>query len=274
MDAPPAHPGGHLGDGAGALAVFLVLVIQHRQEMDDVRAGEQRDQAQRAETSHERLQAFTRYRNDAAFNWITSTLAATQDRASHSASTKDAARNGLAAVGLDADVPAAPVMSPFWSEREKADVRAGCYQLFLILADAESRTDPRQALAILDGAAKVFQPTQALHFRRAHFLALLHDDLGARREQELALTVRSEGAIDFFLLGDWLYQQRKFTQAAETFQRALLVDPGDFWSQYYLALCQIDLNRPADARATLTKCLERKPDLRGPCSCVAERLPS
>jgi tetratricopeptide (TPR) repeat protein len=163
-------------------------------------------------------------------------------------------------VGVDADAPAPLALSPYWSEREKREVSAGCYQLLLALADAEGRQDARKAIAILDMAAKLFQPTQALHLRRAHLLQRIHDEAGARRERAAALSLSPRSAIDYFLLGDWYFQHGKLAEAADKFQQAFQMEPADFWSQYYLAVCLLDLKRPAEAAAGLTKCLERKAD--------------
>ena len=51
------------------------------------------------------------------------------------------------------------------SQPEQDEIKEGCYELLLILADAVDQPD--QGLRFLDGAARLRPPTQAYHLRRA-----------------------------------------------------------------------------------------------------------
>jgi tetratricopeptide (TPR) repeat protein len=155
--------------------------------------------------------------------------------------------------------------------RPQADELTGsCYELLLLLAEAEAPTpadrsiaEPRvavqHALRILDRAAGLCPPTWVYHLQRANCLARLGDEPGARAERQRA-SLRSAGAFDHFHLGLLHHFQGDPAAALPHFERALSLRPGDFWIPYHIAICLLKLGRPAEARAYLSACIGRRPD--------------
>jgi serine/threonine protein kinase/Tfp pilus assembly protein PilF len=226
-------------------------------------------EAERRRRDRERFQEFVRRRNDALFN---ATLFTGGDLVSTLGETRSAALEALALFGVTPDAEAAPAVdSPELGDGEKAEVRAACYELLLVLAEAvaqplpgqaadEQRRQAGQALHLLDRAARLGPPTRAWYLRRAHYLAQAGDPSAARREHERAQAVQPAGVLDYFLLGDEQYRQGNWPQAVVAFENVLQRQPDHFWGQYYLALCWLKTHRPDLAAARLTACLGWRPD--------------
>jgi len=266
---------GLLAVTAAALVILTLLHLRYglalEATQDQARADERQEQFNRLQQARAAFREFTLHRGDALFHWCFATVLPNGDAPTDLNETTKAARKALALVDLDGAVQLTPRLSPYWSQREKAEVVAGCYQLFLVLADAAANPGTQQAeefqrqcwrqgIDILDHAAKAFPPTQALHLQRARYLAQLGDHAEAQRELEKGAGVPPTSFVDHFLLGDERYQRGETRAAAQSFQTALLLEPTDFWSQYFLALCQLKLKRPAEAQAGLTACLAKRPD--------------
>jgi eukaryotic-like serine/threonine-protein kinase len=224
-----------------------------------------------------RYQEFTQRRDDAVFHGMYPFTDA--DAVENLKATRRAVRDALAAVHTTVEAETPPAPDPYLSDRENTDIRGGCYQLLLVLAEAISdplpgqtseahRSQVHEALQILQRAAGMAPPTQAYHLRRSRYLLLLGDKAGAKRERSQAVRVKPSVAIDFFLLGDEWRRQGDLAQAVRSFQSALDLQPDDFWSRFFLTFCylqrgiqnsayQSDL---AGAEANLEKCLEQRPD--------------
>src|SRR5262249_11502552 len=128
-------------------------------------------------------------------------------------------------------------------------------------ADLEKqKTAVQQALRILDRAAQVGTPSQAYHLRRARYLDLLGQAERAQKESERAQALQAANAVDCFLLGDEWYKRGRLTEAIVAFDHTLRLQPEHFWAQFFLALRYLESHRPAEARASLTACLSRRPD--------------
>ncbi len=63
------------------------------------------------------------------------------------------------------------------SQLEHQDIKEGCFELLLILAELADQPDP--ALRLLDSAARLRPPTRAYHLRRAACLNSRGDRAGA-----------------------------------------------------------------------------------------------
>jgi tetratricopeptide (TPR) repeat protein len=227
----------------------------------------------------ERYRRFRKRRDDALFHL---TLFTGLDLATNLQVTRQAARKALALFGSDPRQKAARALnSPYLGAGEKVEVRAGCYQLLLVLAEAlahplpgqegQGRRQAEQALRVLDRAVALGPPTRAYHLRRARYLNVLDRSDEARRELARARAAGGAGVDDSFLAGEGLYQQGNVQQAAVEFENALRSQPNHFWSQYGLALCRLKGQRLAEAKAHLTACLSLQPNfawlyaLRGFC---------
>src|SRR5260370_28915274 len=108
------------------------------------------------------------------------------DAAENLMRTRTAVESALAAVGLPLDTEVGPAADPYLSDRENAELAAGCHQLLLVWAEAvldtpaasagstseqklakTRRAQVRPAPHILDPAPPPPHPTPALHFRPA-----------------------------------------------------------------------------------------------------------
>jgi serine/threonine protein kinase/Flp pilus assembly protein TadD len=147
---------------------------------------------------------------------------------------------------------------------QKSDVKEGCYELLLILAEAVANQAPLQvdqALRILDCADRMWPAhSRAYHLRKASCLALKNDRVGQAQELALAQQRRPETPFDYFLSGQQEYKQHRWDDATQDFEVALRKKPDHFWAQCMLANCYLRTARPEAAKASLTSCLEAEPD--------------
>ena len=92
---------------------------------------------------------------------------------------------------------ARPKLDAYLNDSQKAEILADCYQLLLILAETEAqsaidRKPPekdqylRKALNILEQARQIGTPSRAFHLRRARYLNMLGDRLGASQAEKEA----------------------------------------------------------------------------------------
>jgi serine/threonine protein kinase/tetratricopeptide (TPR) repeat protein len=213
-----------------------------------------------------RYEAFLSRREEARFH---RTLFTGLDLAGDVQATQAAAQGALALFGLRPE-GGDLVLPAVFTESQKAEVRAGCYELLLVLAEVAAhrqqaqkpddvREQVKRAVGLLDRAAKLGPPTRAYHMRRAHYLALLGDGPGADQQQHRAAARQPAGALDHFLIGEEHYKRGSPERALISFENALRAEPDHFWARYFLAMCCLHLQRPAEARAHLTACLGRRP---------------
>src|SRR5262249_13534101 len=136
-----------------------------------------------------------------------------------------------------------------FSERERAEVADGCYTLHMILAGVER--DPRAGLAALEQARSLRPPTRAFRLRRAACL----EALGERREADLervaAAKLEPRTPVDHFLTGLDHFQALRWNEARRHFDASLSLLPENFWSEFLLALCYLQLDRPIEAKVCL-----------------------
>jgi tetratricopeptide (TPR) repeat protein len=143
---------------------------------------------------------------------------------------------------------------------ERQEVKEGCYELLLILAEAVSQEGPqgtKQSLKVLERAKGLGMESKAYHLQHARYLERLGDREGARRTRERAAHLQEGGALDHFLTAEEYHRQGNMTAAIDAFHRALLLKPDHFWARYLLSVCYLRLHpsRPDLARDNLTACL-------------------
>jgi tetratricopeptide (TPR) repeat protein len=230
--------------------------------------GEAEDRVKGAED----LGRFRRLRNDALFH---GTLLTGLGVDSDARATKEGAEKALALFGVGAEPDGgavAPALPSFFTAADQAEVREGCYELLLLLADVRANPPAgqapgeragraREALRLLDRAAGLLPgpPTQAAALRRARYLAAAGDGPGAEDAARQAREARAVSALDHYLVGDERYRRGDLAQAAREFEQALQVRPDDFWSQYFLAICHLKARRLPEAKASLNACLSLDP---------------
>jgi len=143
--------------------------------------------------------------------------------------------------------------------REHDEVREGCFEAILILADAEQSAD--RGLELLDQAGRLGPPTRAYHLRRAACLDRRGDARRAQSEREQAKAVVVDSALDQYLLGKDLYKRGEWSAALSHLDAALLSQAGNFWAHCLSAVCSTQLGRAIQAKTELTACLQIEPDL-------------
>jgi eukaryotic-like serine/threonine-protein kinase len=222
--------------------------------------------ADRQRADHERLERFLDRRNEALFHATLFTGGGPGDAGREARAATDA----LAQFGVAPGTTGAPTVdSPFYTDRQKAEIVEGCYELLVVLADAVARPHPGQpvdanrrqaesAVRVLDRAAGLDVTTQAYHRRRAEYLALAGRPEDSAAERERADAVRPSTALDHFLLGQVLYRAGDATRAVAAFESALQVQPDHFWARYYLGLSWLRGGRADQTITCLTACLAQR----------------
>jgi tetratricopeptide (TPR) repeat protein len=231
---------------------------------DDVRGSaehlhaEAKVQLQRAaakEAADRRYQQFLRGRGEALFH---GTLFTGADLAANLDKAATAARESLRQVGVAVGDKWVPDLGAFIPEQQ-ADIKPGCYELLLVLAEATARGGSLpQALDYLDQADAFRRPTRACYLRRARYLEQLGETARARQERANADSQAPQDALDHFLLGEDEQRQGNLERAAGHFQDALSQQPGHFWARYFQAVCFLRLRRFREAKVGLTACLEQQ----------------
>jgi tetratricopeptide (TPR) repeat protein len=246
---------------AALIAVLLATGAHMRSEHLLVR--------QRGEQKYQR---FVERRDQALLNGLLApeegALFLGADAAATLSAAESNAREALALAGVDAEADIKTVGSDFPPARQ-AEVTADCYALLLVLAGVserqpvpgeEDKVRYRKALGILERAAQLGLQTQASCSRRAHLLEMLEDPEGAQAARSQAASLPSDNALDYFLVGEEHYRRGQWRAAMETFNRALALQPGHFWAQFFLAVCHLKVQQWDAARAGLNACLARQPD--------------
>jgi serine/threonine protein kinase/predicted Zn-dependent protease len=175
--------------------------------------------------------------------------------------TRRSARDALAlfAAPDSSDTWTLSALPATFSERERAEITEGCYELLLILAEA---TDPPdQGLRFLDQAARLHpEPTRAYYQRQAVCLARKGDSEGSGRARTAAEQIQPSSALDHFLTGTELYKRGDWSKAHQHFEAALRLQPDHFWAHCLTAVCCLQMNQPREAVPELNACLLREPD--------------
>jgi tetratricopeptide (TPR) repeat protein len=112
----------------------------------------------------------------------------------------------------------------------------------------------------LDRARELGFQTREYHLRRAHFLEQLGEQEEATKDKDRAASVPLDGPLDHFLAGEEQYQRGDWTQAVNSFNRALSLQPGHFWAKFFLAVCYLKGQNWEAAKAGLNACLTQQPD--------------
>ncbi len=152
----------------------------------------------------------------------------------------------------------------FLSSEQQAEVRDGCYELLMVLADVAAREHPVQVdrgLRVLESAARLRPDHPRVYYlKKASLLAAKNDRAGADRELAAAAVVPPRTAFDYFLVGQDEYKHRRWTNAINDFGSALRDKPGHFWARCLQAICFISTDDFDAANSNLTSCLDAEPN--------------
>jgi tetratricopeptide (TPR) repeat protein len=210
----------------------------------------------REREEQDRLRRFPKLLSEALFH---DTQFTGLDLSTNKEATRRAARAAL-------DLFAAPGSGDSWvlrpllakSQAERDEVVEGCYELLLVLAEAEIAPD--QGMRRLDQAARLRPPTKAFHLRKAACLARAGAGPAAQKERGVAERLKATTAFDHFLVGQERYKRQDYRGALRDFQAALELRPGHFWAQCLRAISALQLNRPVEAKSSLDSCLRQEPE--------------
>jgi serine/threonine protein kinase/tetratricopeptide (TPR) repeat protein len=219
--------------------------------------------------AREKLQGFEQERDEALFHAVLFLAGGAQADHEREATRRKVER-ALARVG--ASPRQGPPRDAFFTTEEEAEVRRGCYELLLVLADLQAQSRPdeapeqrrtraRQALGVLGTAAGLGLQTHAFHLRRARFLEQAEQPADASKERAEAKRHPPDSYLDHYLAGRELYTQGKSEAAATCFVAALRRKPDHFWARYFLAMCHVQLGKLDAAREALTSCEAQKKGL-------------
>ena len=235
---------------------------------------ELRVEADRRESAS-RVQKFVSLRDEAQF---LGTLYTGMDQAANLNATRSAVQNALAVYGVstakqapESAQPGSPAFDAYLSASQKAEILADCYQLVLILAEAQAQSandqkppaaeqQVQEALRILKQALRFGAPSRAYHLRQARYLGRLGDPQGAAQAEKAAAGAAVVHVLDHFLVADEFYRRANFDEASKEFDRVLHHKPGHFWAQYLNALCLLRQGRSAEAKSQLSACLAQRSD--------------
>src|SRR5262249_41328343 len=174
----------------------------------------------------------------------------------------------LALAGIDLVSEKTALGSDFPDNR-KSEVAADCYTLLLVLAGIRtqqpmngglSKERFEESLRILDRAHRLGFDTPAYYLRRARVLEQLGEFDLSRQHEEQAAALPLEGELDYFLLGEEKFRGGSWQQAADSFSRAVDLQPSHFWAQFFLAVCRLKMREWEAAKTGLNACLAQQPD--------------
>jgi tetratricopeptide (TPR) repeat protein len=215
--------------------------------------------------AREKYERFLRWRDDALFHAMSFPG---QDGVADLRACRGAVDRALTEFDWTAEGASTLVLDPtIFSPSEQAEVREGCYELLLVLAeiiDRDNGTPParraERALQVLDRAEGLNIETRTYHLRRARYLTRLGDNTSAAEERRRSEAIRPGTAVDFFLAGQEGLQRGDPATAARDLESALRLQPDHFWARYFLAVACLKAHRPAEAKVCLTACLGRRRD--------------
>jgi serine/threonine protein kinase/tetratricopeptide (TPR) repeat protein len=208
--------------------------------------------------------------NDEALFYLNRNVFTVAELAGPPRASENAARRALDVVGLRLNDETGPLLDAYEAE-EKRQLRLGCYEALLILAEAvarpvagqppaEQKKRAAEALRILHRAELLGFDTRIAHLRRARYLTLQAEEPGARKEAAQAAKVTPVLALDLFLLGNDAWFANRRPEAREYFRKTLDVQPDHFWAQYFMAVSNLSNHDRLEARSNLTVCSKQQPN--------------
>ena len=233
-----------------------------------------------ARQAQDRARRLLHLENEALFYWAPFTGL---DPVVNQARLLAAAREALDLYGLAGDhEPPGGVMAMLEQDRphlpaaDLDELASACHELLLVWAEAEASGTPgadvkkgqrRQqafrALPLLERAIRLGRAcgleTGTYSLREARYESWSRGKDFTPTPEQLAAN-RPRTALDWFQAGLESYRAGQRKEAAAACTEALLREPRHFRARYVRALCQLQDRQWADARESLTLCLDRRHD--------------
>ncbi len=261
------RPGRNELGEAENLAVRVRDRAGNEPSLAEVRAGAGRllDEIGRLRKARDNYLTLFRGRDDALFH-LNRQLFTGLNAPESLAAARQAAEKALAPFRVASEADVGPALDDCYSNDEKQQIVLGCYEVLLIVAEAEARSGTAdrkalgRALRIVERAKKLVPSAQAYHWRRARYLTLLGEKDEARAARAEAEKGPPTSPLDWFLVGSdrWLEEKDK-TEALRHLRRAVHGRSDFFWARFFLA-AGLKLQQPDQAKAELTVCIDRRPD--------------
>ncbi len=196
--------------------------------------------------------------------------------------TQDVVRNALELFGANPDTGKDPNLAdPNLDAAEKKEIREGCCEMLLGLAELVVELDPAEAgdrdraLPFLEQANRVCPAKGAYYSRRARCLARLGQDMEAKEQKKLAESSTFNEAFEAYLRGTDLYLDGDLAGAVKAFEAAVVRDPNHAGAHYACAIAYVRLRQQAGqaprarefllaANMSLSVCIRQQPGIPWP----------
>lgn len=201
-----------------------------------------------------------------------------RDLAEDAKDVEQVAAKALAVYGLVPGEKTTPVFDVrFYTGIEQQRITEQCSTLLVVLSKAGLMTSDgnldearlKKAEDYLDWARKLGHVSKSYHLRRAKVLEAMNKNAEAEQERKLAQQAEATTAVDYFLIGNFQYEEHQYAQALQSFDHALYLQPDHFWSQYFQAVCYLKMPARSSqvaegnyraAKAALTAMISRNSD--------------
>ena len=217
--------------------------------------------------AREKYGEFVRLRDDALFHGLVLTGV---DASKNLERTRSEVQKALAAFGMTAAGTVSPVV-PLYLKDRRQEIADGCYELLLVLAEAEvqspsGRTEDRlqRALGLLDRAAQLGPPTRALHLHRTDTSKLWATSAAPGGSKNRP---RPASRPPPWIISCWEWSIKppaSFPRRSRTSGSLRKRTPDISGAYYYLSLVYLSNRRADRAQSHLHACVALKPDFPWP----------
>jgi serine/threonine protein kinase/tetratricopeptide (TPR) repeat protein len=149
-------------------------------------------------------------------------------------------------------------------------LRTEAFELMILLAGLERElsagSSPEETTAATTRALAWVKRAQATGIQSQIALVLEADALRnlGRDEEADKVTEAAKGteptaAFDFFLLGEDARKARQYEQALNRYMKVVRLEPGHFWTRYYMGLCYFQLGHPRAAVSAFSNAATLRP---------------
>lgn len=184
------------------------------------------------------------------------------------------AANALEKVGIDwqKDTSFSLRLPDYLSSKEKVKLAQEAFELVILIArqmtlrlpgtsNADFKEGNNTALALLEKGKGLSQGSHVFHLTVADVLLNLGRGEEAAKELALAKGIEPASGWEFFLLGQRALGQNDLASALEFFTRSQRIDPGLFWSNFFVAVCNAKADEWEKVGPVMNACIGVKPDL-------------